>query len=194
MVIVHPKLVTSALSPPAEKDSPGICSPPCQCGRVWSPGVGLTMADGASVFHPPAATQTWGGQRPSWRAPCRGPAVAAPPAPALPAPSPAPRVDPSLAPRLAPASATESEVSLETSLSTRHTLWGFLTSRKGKRSVISCLLFKNQRIHHFWCVFVNCWPSCKESCQQLHFPGGWCRMPTASHCQVPVQKEMGVML
>lgn len=30
-------------------------------------------------------------QSPSWRAPCREPAVAVPPAPALPAPSPAPK-------------------------------------------------------------------------------------------------------
>lgn len=57
----------------------------------------------------------------------------------------------------------------------------------------ACFLkkFENQRIRHFWCAFVTCWLPCKQSCQQLHFLGGWCKMATAPRCQVTLAEGDG---
>lgn len=58
MVVVHPELVASALSPPAEEDSPGLCSCPHQWEVSGALGVGVTLADEPPLFCPPTATQT----------------------------------------------------------------------------------------------------------------------------------------
>ena len=59
----------------------------------------------------PSATLTCGELSPSWRAPCRGPAVAVPPAPAPLAPSPVPKEGLSLDRKQGPVNGPEFEVS-----------------------------------------------------------------------------------
>lgn len=69
-----------------------------------------------------AATLTSGEPSLSWRAPCRGPAVAVPPAPAPLAPSPAPKEGLSLDRKQDPVNGPEFEVKLSPAFPRQHSL------------------------------------------------------------------------
>lgn len=69
-----------------------------------------------------AATLISGEPSPSWRAPCRGPAVAVPPAPAPLAPSPAPKEALSLDRKQGPVNGPEFEVQLSLTYPWQHCL------------------------------------------------------------------------
>lgn len=110
------------------------------CPHPFVRGVGLDytcvyqrpVVENVSPVHRfPTATPTCGEPSPSWRAPCRGRAVAVLPAPAPPAPSPAPKEALSLGHKQDPASGPGFEVKLSPAfpgrlLWTRHQITSWL--------------------------------------------------------------------